>query len=84
MPPTLVSFAVTAGNVDNVVTPEFKEPGDRLALLYADPFDAAATLRMFTEAEELMRSGKVRAAWAVGCGGVAEGCARWLSAMALA
>ena len=73
VPPTLVSFAVTAGNVDNVVTPEFKEPGDRLALLYADPFDAAATLRMFTEAEELMRSGKVRAAWAVGCGGVAEG-----------
>ena len=73
VPPTLVSFAVTPGNVDDVITPELKAAGDRLALLYADPFDAEATLRMFAEAESLMRAGKVRAAWAVGSGGVAEG-----------
>ena len=73
VPPTLVSFAVTSGSVDSVVTPELKAPGDRLALLYADPFDAEATLAMFAQVEELMRSGQVRAAWAVGCGGIAEG-----------
>ena len=73
VPPTLVSFAVTSGSVDSVVTPELKAPGDRLALLYADPFDAEATLAMFAQVEELMRSGQVRAAWAVGCGGIADG-----------
>ena len=73
VPPTLVSFAVTPGRVEDVVTPELKRAGDRLALLHADPFDAEATLAMFTEAEGLMRAGKVRAAWAVGAGGIAEG-----------
>ena len=73
VPPTLVSFAVTPGRVEDVVTPELKAAGDRLALLHADPFDAEATLAMFTEAEGLMRAGKVRAAWAVGAGGIAEG-----------
>ena len=30
VPPTLVSFAVAAGNTDNVVSPEFKLPGSKL------------------------------------------------------
>ncbi len=33
VPPTLVSFAVAAGNTDNVVSPEFKLPGSKLVLL---------------------------------------------------
>ncbi len=73
VPPTLVSFAVTCGSVDDVVTPELKRAGDRLALFHADPFDAEATLKMFAELEALMCSGEVCGCWAVGSGGVAEG-----------
>ena len=73
VPPTLVSFAVKAGKVTDAVSPEFKRAGSRVALMGADPFDAAATLALWEEIEALMRAGKVRAAWAVGCGGIAEG-----------
>ena len=73
VPPTLVSFAVKAGKVTDAVSPEFKSPGSRVALMSADPFDAAATLALWEEIEALMRTGKVRAAWAAGCGGIAEG-----------
>ena len=73
VPPTLVSFAVTAGKVTDVVSPEFKRAGSRLALAGADPFDKDATLALWSDIESLMRAGKVRAAWAVGCGGIAEG-----------
>ena len=50
----------------------------------ADPFDAAATLALWEEIEALMRAGKVRAAWAAGCGGIAEAFARCASATAWA
>ena len=73
VPPTLVSFAVTCGSVGDVVTPELKRAGDRLAYFHADPYDAAATLAMFDEVEALMRAGKVRACWAVGNEGIAGG-----------
>ena len=73
VPPTLVSFAVTAGKTSDVVSPEFKSAGDRIAYMYADPFDAKATMSLFDTIEALMRSGKVCAAWYCGCGGVAEG-----------
>ena len=73
VPPTLVSFAVTAGSTGGVVSPEFKRAGDRIAYMSADPFDAAATVALWEEIESLMRAGKVRAAWSVGTGGIAEG-----------
>ena len=37
VPPTLVSFAVTAGKTDSAVSPEFKRVGSRVAYMYADP-----------------------------------------------
>ena len=73
VPPTLVSFAVTAGSTGSVISPEFKRAGDRIAYMGADPFDAAATVALWEEIESLMRAGKVRAAWSVGTGGIAEG-----------
>ncbi len=73
VPPTLVSFAVTAGSTGSVISPEFKRAGDRIAYMSADPFDAAATMALWEEIESLMRAGKVRAAWSVGTGGIAEG-----------
>jgi phosphoribosylformylglycinamidine synthase len=33
VPPTLVSFAVTTGNTDEVITPEFKEAGHKVILM---------------------------------------------------
>ena len=76
VPPTLVSFAVTAGKTSDAVSPEFKRAGDRVAYMYADPFDAKASIALFDEIEALMRAGKVRAAWSVGSGGIAEGLAK--------
>ena len=73
VPPTLVSFAVTAGSTGSVISPEFERAGDRIAYMSADPFDAAATVALWEEIESLMRAGKVRAAWSVGTGGIAEG-----------
>ena len=73
VPPTLVSFAVKAGSTGSVISPEFKRAGDRIAYMGADPFDAAATVALWEEIESLMRAGKVRAAWSVGTGGIAEG-----------
>ncbi len=73
VPPTLVSFAVTAGKTDCAVSPEFKRVGSRVAYMYADPFDAEATRALWAEIGALMRAGKVHAAWFAGTGGIAEG-----------
>ena len=73
VPPTLVSFAVGYGSVEDVVTPELKAAGNRLALFRAEPFDAAATRAMFGELTALMRRGEVVSCWAVDGGGIAAG-----------
>ncbi len=73
VPPTLVSFAVTAGKTDCAVSPEFKRVGSRVAYMYADPFDAEATRALWAEIGALMRAGKVHSAWSAGTGGIAEG-----------
>ena len=73
VPPTLVSFAVTAGKCGGAISPEFKRAGSRVAYMHADPFDAAATRALWTEIETLMGEGKVLAAWSAGTGGIAEG-----------
>ena len=73
VPPTLVSFAVTAGKAGSAVSPEFKRAGSRVAYMRADPFDAEASVALWSEIEGLMASGRVLACWSVGTGGVAEG-----------
>ena len=77
VPPTLVSFAVTADDAKNVRSPEFKRPGNPVCLiaprLGADGLpERASLLACFQSVSSLLRSGKAVSAWAVGFGGVAE------------
>ena len=77
VPPTLVSFAVSVADSGNVISPEFKKAGSKVYLLAPgfgiyDKVDFEALAAHFNKVEELIKSGKVRAAWAVGTGGTAE------------
>ena len=77
VPPTLVSFAVTTGKTGEVVSPEFKQAGHKVVLVQPE-FDenhlpkTASLLALFNTVTDLMRSGKVVAAYTPGLGGVAE------------
>ena len=78
VPPTLVSFAIAAGNVNNVITPEFKLPGSKVVLLQPAMKDtllpaAASEKLIFAQVEKLIADGKVLSAWTCTMGGVAEG-----------
>ncbi len=74
VPPTLVSFAVAPGRVENVSTPEFKQPGHKVALFSADPLaDPNGFLQTLDMVEALLKEKKACSAWAVGFGGIAEG-----------
>ena len=77
VPPTLVSFAVTTGATDQVVSPEFKAPGHNVCLIKTKynenglP-DTASLLENFALVTGLLRSGKALACYTPGMGGVAE------------
>ncbi len=77
VPPTLVSFAVTTGRADEVVSPEFKGAGHVVRLIspqYEDGLPTAQSLlKAFEQVQQLMREGKVLAAFTPTYGGVAEG-----------
>ena len=77
VPPTLVSFAVTTGNVKEVVSNDLKAAGHKLCLLAPEVDDnglpvTESLLENFRVVTELMRAGKVVAAYTPGIGGVAE------------
>ena len=77
VPPTLVSFAVTTDKVQNIVSPEFKGENHTVCLLAPDLDEnglpeTESLLRNFERVTELMREGKVLAAYTPGMGGVAE------------
>ncbi len=77
VPPTLVSFAVTTGKVEQVISPEFKAENHKVTLL-CPKFDENGLPRtdslvsVFHTVTDLMRSGRVVAAYTPGMGGVAE------------
>ncbi|MBR6768102.1 MAG: phosphoribosylformylglycinamidine synthase [Clostridia bacterium] len=77
VPPTLVSFAVTTGHTDEVITPEFKKAGHKLVLL-APEYDennlpvTESLTALYSKVTNLMRQGKVYAAYTPTYGGVAE------------
>ncbi len=78
VPPTLISFAVTTGDVKNVVSPEFKTAGHQVCLLapkYSTEGlpDSASLKEIFAKVTELIRNGKACAVWTPTFGGVAEG-----------
>lgn len=77
VPPTLVSFAVTTEDVDNILSNDFKAAGHRVLLIKPDTdSDGLVNLRslktVFSEVTRLMREGRVYAAYTPGFGGVAE------------
>ncbi|MBQ4382548.1 MAG: phosphoribosylformylglycinamidine synthase, partial [Oscillospiraceae bacterium] len=77
VPPTLVSFAVTMGKESDVVSPEFKEAGHKVWLLSPDRDErgrpqAKSLLALFDKVTRLCRSGRARAVYTPGMGGIAE------------
>ncbi len=77
VPPTLVSFAVTTEKQQNIISNEFKAAGHSICLLMPDYDEnglpeTKSLLSVFDRVTELMRSGKVLAAYTPGMGGVAE------------
>ena len=78
VPPTLISFAVATGKVDDVVSPEFKGAGHRVALIqpaYREDGllpETKSLIAVFDGVEELARSGAVLSASTAGFGGMAE------------
>ena len=83
VPPTLISFAVTTDKIGNIISPEFKEAGHRVVLLKPDydPDNKGAgkglptsesLMRIWNKTAELVREGKVAAAYTPGIGGIAE------------
>ena len=77
VPPTLVSFAVTTGKTQEVVSPDLKAAGHTLCLLetaYDENHlpDTASLLANFETVTTLLRSGKAVACYTPGMGGVAE------------
>ena len=73
VPPTLVSFAIAPEQVKNIVSAEFKEAGHPIYLFEAGSTDYAALKELWAKYHALVEAGKVKAAWAVSLGGVAEG-----------
>ena len=79
VPPTLISFAVATGKVDDVVSPEFKGAGHRVALIqpaYREDGllpETECLIAVFDGVGQLdRRSGAVLSASTAGFGGMAE------------
>ncbi len=79
VPPTLVSFAVAAGDANKLVTPEFKKAGNKIYLIEPDinsetmlP-ENSSLRRVFDCVASLAGQNRLYAAYAVGYGGIAEG-----------
>ena len=77
VPPTLVAFGITPVKAGNVISTDFKKAGDRIYLASHTPLkngmpDCAQLSSMWKGIEDAIAAGKVKAAWAIGEGGVAE------------
>ncbi len=77
VPPTLVSFAVTTGKVNEVVSPEFKKAGNKVYLIAPEYGEdklpkAESLIAVFNRVTELMRAGKVAACYTPTIGGISE------------
>ena len=77
VPPTLVSFAVTTGKTDEVITNDAKKAGHKLICIAPkygeDNLPVASSLiETFNKVTALMRAGKVYSAYTPTMGGIAE------------
>jgi len=77
VPPTLVSFAVTTGKTQQVVSPEFKAPGHSVVLIAPEQDQnglpkTASLLQVFETVTQLLHTGKAVSCYTLGMGGIAE------------
>ena len=77
VPPTLVSFALGVGTTQTTLSPEFKRAGSRAVLLApkmrADGLPEAESMRaLLAQVYALIAGKQIRAAYALGRGGIAE------------
>jgi phosphoribosylformylglycinamidine synthase len=77
VPPTLVSFAVDVSEGKNIISPEFKKPGNRVYLinLSQDEFsqpDFEADLRIFSKVNALQKKKEIVSAYTVESHGAIE------------
>ena len=76
VPPTLVSFAVTTGKTGDAISPEFKRPGNKIALLrpeYKNGLpEKESFLSLIKKVTGLLKSGKAVSCYTPGMGGAAE------------
>lgn len=78
VPPTLVSFAVCAAEVQNIISPEFKKAGNKVYLIKPDYNENktpnfVSVKELLSKTEENIKSGKIISAWSIGAGGILEG-----------
>ena len=78
VPPTLVSFAVDIAKKQKVITPELKEAGDQLVQFWFDKDEYEIpvyehVMKTFGFITQLMREGKVKAAYALDSKGLVAG-----------
>ncbi|OKL47379.1 phosphoribosylformylglycinamidine synthase [Boudabousia marimammalium] len=66
--PTLVSFAVSMGSLDSIISPEFKTPGNQLYLIKPDQ----VSREYFAEVAQLIREGKIVSAYSLTGSSVSE------------
>ena len=76
VPPTLISFAVSHGQTEEIISPEFKVPGSKIGYFYAERHadDVVDFLKLKAGYEAILEGihkGKIISAYAVGTGGVA-------------
>ena len=81
VPPTLISFAVGTAKVGNIISPEFKQAGNTVALLKTplneyDLPDYNALRQNYDLLQGLIAEGRVISAHAIGFGGVAAAVAK--------
>ncbi len=76
VPPTLVSFAVTTGKLDEVITPEFKCDSSKVYILrpeYKDNLPTSQSLiKLYDRVHSLVKEKKIMSAYTPTYGGIAE------------
>ena len=77
VPPTLISFAVTTGEANQIISNEFKKAGHKVVLVKPETDEnglpnAVSLKNVFEQIYNLCESKKACAVYAIGCGGIAE------------
>ncbi len=77
VPPTLISFAVGLGKVENIISPEFKKAGSNIYLIKPEKtenglLDKQSLISTLNQIESLIKEKVILSAYAIGFGGVCE------------